>query len=159
MTPYGLDALEALRVEKGYIGVGAEADGRTTPHDVGLGRLLSSRKPCIGAAMLDRPALRSDERLQLVGLVPLDGVSVLHEGAQLLADPDVSAAPAPIGHVSSAAWSVTRDGPIALAMLSGGRSRHGETVHVADPVRGRAPVAARVTEPCFYDPAGEHLRD
>jgi glycine cleavage system aminomethyltransferase T len=50
ITPYGLDALQALRIEKGFIIVGQDTEALTTPFDVGLGGLVSQLKDCVGAA-------------------------------------------------------------------------------------------------------------
>ena len=43
LTPYGLETLDVLRIEKGHISVGREIDGRTTPYDLGLGRMVSDK--------------------------------------------------------------------------------------------------------------------
>jgi sarcosine oxidase subunit alpha len=45
--------------------------------------------------------------------------------------------------------------PIALAMLSAGRSRHGETLHV--PMPGGQSIAVKVVPPVFYDAEGARL--
>ena len=42
---YGTDASHVLRAEKGYIVIGQETDGTTTPADVGLGRMVAMSKP------------------------------------------------------------------------------------------------------------------
>ncbi|MFT5400031.1 MAG: glycine cleavage system aminomethyltransferase T/NADPH-dependent 2,4-dienoyl-CoA reductase, partial [Gammaproteobacteria bacterium] len=68
ITPYGLEALDVLRIEKGHISIGTEIDGRTTPADLGLGKMVSKRKPFIGSSLLQREALQQQDRLQLVGL-------------------------------------------------------------------------------------------
>ena len=47
---YGLEALGALRVEKGHV-TGAELDGRVTIDDAGLGKMASTKKSYIGSAM------------------------------------------------------------------------------------------------------------
>ncbi|MEM8597587.1 MAG: 2Fe-2S iron-sulfur cluster-binding protein, partial [Pseudomonadota bacterium] len=52
-APYGLEALGALRIEKGHV-TAAELDGRTTLADAGLGRMASTKKPFLGAAMMQR---------------------------------------------------------------------------------------------------------
>ena len=49
IMPYGTEAMSTLRIEKGHVVVGAEADGRTTAADLGMGGLVSSAKPCIGS--------------------------------------------------------------------------------------------------------------
>ena len=116
--PYGLEALEFLRIEKGHIVIGAEADGRTTPLDLQLERMLRKAGGFIGEAGLARPALADTDRLQLVGLQSPDGA--IPEGAML-----VTARGAPVaGHVTSAAGRVLGEGGIALALLVGGRARY-----------------------------------
>jgi sarcosine oxidase subunit alpha len=61
-----------------------------------------------------------------------------------------------LGHVTSAAHSATLGHPIALALVSGGLSRQGETLHAADPLRDTV-VPVRVVPPHFFDPEGERL--
>jgi sarcosine oxidase subunit alpha len=59
-----------------------------------------------------------------------------------------------LGHVTSAYWSETLRRPIALAMLSAGRARIGQTLYVPMPDRS---IAVRVTEPVTYDPESSRL--
>ena len=56
LRPYGLEALNVLRIEKGHA-AGGELNGRTTARDLGLERMMSAKKDYIGAAMALRPAL------------------------------------------------------------------------------------------------------
>ena len=56
IVPYGLEALGVLRIEKGHP-AGGELNGQTTARDLGLGRMLSTRKDFIGRALAQRPAL------------------------------------------------------------------------------------------------------
>ena len=148
---YGLEALELLRIEKGHPEVGAEIDGRRTPADLGLQKMLNPRGGYVGAACLARPALQASGRQALVGL-QADGP--IPEGAMLQA-----AAGAPtVGHVSSAGLGLGAGGGVALGLLEGGASRLGETLVASSPTRGRR-VAVRVTSPHHYDPAGERYSD
>jgi sarcosine oxidase subunit alpha len=150
--PYGLEALEYLRIEKGHIVIGAEADGRTTPHDLRLERMLRKSGGYIGAAGLSRPALAAVDRLQLVGLTASGGA--IPEGAML-----VMGDGQPVeGHVTSAARQVLGEESIALALLAGGRARTGETLLAISPTRGQQ-VPVTVTEPIFYDAEGARYRD
>src|SRR5690606_32039734 len=50
LVVYGVEALGALRIEKGHV-AGSEIDGRTTLDDLGLGRMASRKKPYIGAVL------------------------------------------------------------------------------------------------------------
>ena len=54
IMPYGTEAMSTLRIEKGHIVIGAEADGRTTADDLGIGNLVSDAKDCIGRPLLAR---------------------------------------------------------------------------------------------------------
>jgi len=148
---YGLEALELLRIEKGHVEVGAEIDGRRTPGDLGLARMLNPAGGYVGAACLARPALQAAGRHALVGL-EADGP--IPEGAMLVA----RAGAPPEGHVSSAGLRLTGDGGVALGLLAGGLDRRGERLLATSPTRGRS-VAVTVVEPHFHDPAGDRYRD
>ncbi len=152
---YGTEAMHVLRAEKGFIIVGQETDGTVTPDDAGLSWAVGQAKPdFVGKRSLARPDMTAPGRKQLVGLLPLDRLTVPEEGAQVVPGPD----PLPYsaeGHVTSAYWSEAAGGPIALALVKDGRARRGETVHVTG-ARG-ATVPCTVTEPVFFDPKGERL--
>lgn len=156
IAPYGTEAMSTLRIEKGHVVIGPEADGRTTADDLGMGRLVSPAKWCVGKPLTDRPALRAPDRWQLVGLTALDGAS-MPRAAKLVADPD-RAPPNPIeGHVTSSCRSPNLDAWIALALLANGRARHGETLWAVSPL-ANARARVEVGPPCFIDPDGERLR-
>jgi len=145
-----------LRIEKGHVVVGAEADGRTTADDLGMGKLVNAAKWCIGKPLLNRPALVAAGRWQLVGLTALDGAE-MPRAAKLVADPE-SPAPNPmLGHVTAWCWSPNLNAWIALALLADGRARHGETLWAVAPL-ANAKVRVRVDPPCFIDPEGQRLR-
>lgn len=59
-----------------------------------------------------------------------------------------------LGHVTSAYRSEALGRSIALALVSGGRARIGEMLHV--PMPGGS-IAVKVSEPIFFDPKGERL--
>ena len=156
ITPYGTEAMGVLRIEKGHI-AGPEIDGRTTPADLGLDALVSRTKDFIGRRSLTRSALVDSARRQLVGLVAADGRSAIPRGAQLVSDPT---APAPVdihGHVTSCCWSPALEKSIALALLSGGRARHGEVLWASAPLSGES-VQVVVGSPAFFDPEGKRVR-
>jgi heterotetrameric sarcosine oxidase alpha subunit len=155
LAPYGTEAMAAMRIEKGHV-AGAEINGQTTPADLGLARLVSARKHFVGRRMLERPALADAARPSLVGLVPVDGVTPIPAGAQLVDDPNVPPPVPMLGHVTSPTFSPALGHPIALALLTGGTARKGETVIAAAPLDGSA-VPARIVDPVFYDPAGERV--
>ena len=143
IMPYGTEAMHVLRAEKGYIIVGQETDGTVTPWDIGVP--VGRQRDFVGKRSLTRVDMVHADRKQLVGLMAPE---VLEEGAQL-----VAGGPS-LGHVTSAYWSETLQRPIALALLSGGWARMGQILHV--PMADRT-IAVRVTDPVFYDEAGERL--
>jgi sarcosine oxidase subunit alpha len=150
VTPYGLDALHTLRIEKGYIVVGQDTEALTTPYDAGLGWMVSSKKDFVGRRSLERHAEERDHRPQLVGIATLNASDVLVEGAALIAS-SAGLPQAMEGHVTSARVSTTFDGSVGLALVRGGRLRHGETLH-ASWTDGTVPV--RLVDPVHYDAAG-----
>jgi len=155
LMPYGTEAMSTLRIEKGHVVVGAEADGRTTADDLGMGKLVSPAKWCIGKPLLDRAALKAADRWQLVGLTALDGA--MPRAAKIVADP-ARAAPNPmLGHVTSWCWSPNLDAWIALALVANGRARHGETLWAVSPLAD-AKVRVKVGPSCLIDPDGARLR-
>jgi glycine cleavage system aminomethyltransferase T/NADPH-dependent 2,4-dienoyl-CoA reductase/sulfur reductase-like enzyme len=156
LMPYGTEAMGTLRIEKGHIVVGPEADGRTTADDLGLGKLVSARKWCIGKPMLDRPALREAGRWQLVGLTALDGAA-MPRAAKVVADPDRPAPNPMLGHVTSWCYSPNLGKWIALALVADGRARHGETLWAVSPLAG-VRVRVEVGPAVFIDPEGARLR-
>jgi sarcosine oxidase subunit alpha len=154
VVPYGLEALGTLRIEKGHV-TGAEIDGRTTVHDLGLEKMFSSKKDFVGKALALRPALTDPERKQLVGLKSLDGKPV-NGGAQLTSGADAKAPGRSQGHITAMCFSPVMETYIALGLLERGRQRHGETLYAADPLRG-SHGAVEVVDPCFYDKDGSRL--
>ena len=156
IMPYGTEAMNTLRVEKGHVVIGAEIDGRTTAADLGMDKLVSRAKWCIGQPLLAREALNAPHRWQLVGLTALDG-AVLPRGGKLV-ETAHRAPPNPmLGHVTSWCYSPHVGAWIGLALLARGRERHGHTLWAVSPLADTA-VQVRVGPACVIDPAGERLR-
>ncbi len=155
ITPYGTEAMHVLRAEKGYIIVGQETDGTVTPDDAGLSWAIGKTKPdFVGKRSLQRPAMASADRKQLVGLYTSDPQVVLEEGSQIMPSAGQRAPARPIGHVTSSYHSATLGRSIALALVSGGRARMGETLYVQT---AGSDIPVKVTSPVFYDPEGARL--
>ncbi len=153
LTAYGTEAMHVLRAEKGFIIVGQETDGTVTPDDLGLSWAIGRTKPdFVGKRSLARASMAAPDRKQLVGLLTDRPDLVLQEGVQILALRDQPVPRRPIGHVTSSYWSATLGRSIALAMVSAGRARVGETLYAAT-LQGDAPV--KVTAPVFHDPKSE----
>jgi sarcosine oxidase subunit alpha len=156
ITPFGTETMHILRAEKGFIIAGQETDGTVTPVDLGLDGMVSKHKDFLGKRSLSRPDTLREDRKQLVGLLTEDPHQVLPEGGQIVAELKSKPPMKMIGHVTSSYFSANLDRSIALALVKGGRSRHGETVHV--PLENKV-VSARIGPPQFYDLEGERMRD
>lgn len=152
---YGTEAMHVLRAEKGLIIVGQETDGSVTLDDLGLTWAIGKNKrDFVGKRSLTRPDMVKPDRKQLVGLITEDPKIVLEEGAQVTREADPPKGTPALGHVTSAYWSDAAGRSIALALVSGGRARTGETLYVPMPDKS---IAVTVTSPVFYDPKGERL--
>lgn len=153
VTPYGTETMHVLRAEKGFPIVGQDTDGTITPNDLGMAWVVSKKKPdFVGKRSFARADSSRPDRKHLVGLLPVDGASLLAEGAQLVAAGAIPAPPVPmLGHVTSSYRSAALGRPFALALVTGGRERVGTRLQaVAD---GRV-VEVDVVEPVLYDPQG-----
>jgi sarcosine oxidase subunit alpha len=154
VTPYGLEAMSVMRIEKGHVGAG-ELTGRTTARDLGLNRLLATNKEFIGRAMSTRPGLLDPARPTLAGFRAV-GDFELTAGARLLNQGATARAPNDQGYMTSVAYSPSLGTWIGLGLIRGGVNRRGELVKTVDFVRGRD-CLVEVTPPCFFDPKGERI--
>ncbi len=156
LEPYGTEALHVLRAEKGYIVVGDETDGTTTPIDVGLDGLVSKKKAdFIGKRSLEQSYLKGPNRKQLVGLLTEDPNEVLPDGAYAVRQVKDRPPMEMIGQVTSSYKSPTLGRSIAMALIENGRSKMGETISF--PLPGGKTVRALITDTVFYDKDGTKL--
>ncbi|TDP43394.1 sarcosine oxidase subunit alpha family protein [Zavarzinia compransoris] len=154
-TPYGTEALGVMRIEKGHP-AGNELSGQTTAADLGLGRMLSTKKDFIGRVLAARPGLTDPDRPALVGFRPLDRAKRLRGGAHFLAKGAAPAIENSEGYMTSVAFSPMRGHWIGLGLLARGPQRIGETVIAHDPLRD-GDIEVEVCSPVFYDPEGSRL--
>lgn len=154
IAPFGVEALMAMRIEKGFLHVGSDTDGTTLPQDVGYGSIIAKKSSDFVGR---RSTVRSDglrgDRRQLVGLEVTDDQGALNAGAHVLPG-DAREPRGTDGWVTSALLSPTLGRPIAMALVRQGRSRIGEAVRVWDLGAWRE---ARLVDPRFYDPEGTRL--
>jgi len=151
LRPYGLDALNTLRIEKGHVTT-AELNGNTSADDLGFGRLVKKQGDFVGRTLAQRVALAAPDRLQLVGVRPLDRARRLRNGSQLVAPDSPSTS---LGYVTSSTPSCELEGWVGLALLSAGRQRFGERLIASSAVHGES-TEIEVVSPHFVDP--ENLR-
>jgi sarcosine oxidase subunit alpha len=83
VVPYGLEALSVMRIEKGHA-VASELTGQTTAQNLGMGRMISKKKDCIGNILSEREYMNSDQIWNLVGLQPVDKGMKLDGGSHFI---------------------------------------------------------------------------
>lgn len=152
IRPYGIDALNLMRTEKGYLHIGADTDAMTTPLDLGWGSLIA-KKPgdFVGRGALVLPEYQRPDRLQLVGVVPIEPGGQLLAGAHLVDDSRQRSQ----GFLTSACHSPTLGHAVAMARLEAGSARLGEQLLAFD--QGKV-TRVRIVAPAFYDPENVRLK-
>jgi glycine cleavage system T protein len=141
IRPHGLQALFALRLEKGHVIIGMDTELDTTPRRLGMDWAVNMEKPFfIGRDALARTSALPDQR-RLVGLSMAGPAPP--EGSPIWSGGDV------VGHVTSSFGSPSLGRAVMLGWLK--RAPFPEQVEIA----GRA---AAVAEPPFYDPEGLRAR-
>ena len=154
ITPIGSETNHVLRVEKGFISLGHEVDGKIDPIDLGVGWVMGSRKKdFIGKRAVEINRSSSLPRKELVGLVSDNQATQFAEGAPLVSPGDKKFVE---GHVTASVWSEINNRYVALALLDEGRKRFGKNVRVRNL---KEIEEGQVVHPCFYDPEGNHLRN
>ena len=153
ITAIGSEANHVLRVEKGFLSLGHEADGTTDPYDLGMAWIMSKQKQdYIGKRALEIRRSADKPRRELVGLLTDEPDRLVDENATIT--PGGLKQPSE-GFVTACVWSVSRNRSIALALLQDGRNRIGGKAYIRmkDDV-----IVAEITAPCFHDAEGHRLR-
>ena len=153
LAPYGLEALNTLRIEKGHV-TGAELNGNTSADDLGFQRMLKKHGDFIGRALSQRAGLTAPDRLQLVGVRPLERRHRLRNGSQLVAP---QARTTSLGYVTSSTPSVELDGWVGLALVAGGRQRLGQRLIGTSPVHDEI-TELEIVSPHMLDPENVRVR-
>lgn len=143
LRPYGLEASRVLRLEKGHILIGQDTDALTSPDELGFGWAVSKKKPFfVGKRSLEMRRNKGIDR-KLVGLTfaseadaPGDSCLVLKAGA-------------PVGHITSIAYSPTLARTIALAFVHADDADAGAQVTVR--LRNGRDIQATVAGHAFVD--------
>jgi sarcosine oxidase subunit alpha len=153
--PYGLEALNVLRLEKGHP-VGAELNGQTTAADLGLGGMLSKKKDFVGRVLAQRPALLDPGRETLVGVRPRAAGASLQAGSHLIPAGAPAIAANDRGHITSAVHSATLGHWIGLALLADGAGATGKFFTAVNPLQDTA-TDVEIVSRVFHDPDGTSL--
>ena len=152
---YGMEALGALRIEKGHV-TGAELDGRVTLEDAGFGKMASTKKDFIGHVLRHRPHLKNHkQRQQLVGIYPCDKNDTFNAGAILCDKDNVSGFGE--GWVSAVTYSPALGHWIGIGFARGGQKAwEGEMLVASDPIRGKS-TKVKLVSPHMFDPKGDRM--
>ncbi|TPL34592.1 sarcosine oxidase subunit alpha [Mesorhizobium sp. B2-4-6] len=156
VTPYGTEALGVMRIEKGHV-AGPELNGTTTAGDLGLGKMMSTKKDFIGRVMAGREALVAPYRQVVVGIKPTDKARRLRSGAHIIPKGETPGPDNDQGYVTSVCFSPALDQWIGLGLVERGRERIGEIVRAHDPLRGED-YDVELCNSVFYDPDGGRQR-
>ena len=149
--PYGVDIIEAVRVETGMIVTDYDYEPhRRTPYDLGLDRLvaLDAEGEFMGKDRLRAVAADPPNRFVTIRL-GLEEQALPEYGARVTVDGDEA------GVLTSPATSPTL-GPLGLAILRADTAAPGTTVEVAMP--DGATVSGTVDVLALYDPQKERPR-
>ena len=174
LKPYGLEAMQSLRIEKGLPLYGPDISEQDTPFHVGLGRWVRfDKRDFVGREALLRVQERGLER-RWVGLT-LESEVPASAGAGVYGIADVATfrefvetgaeageqedefmpGERQVGRVTSSAMGHTVGRMLAMAYLDTAHSWPGNNLIVAF---GGRPVPARVAQTPFFDPENARVR-
>lgn len=153
--PYGMEALNVLRIEKGFI-THAEIHGRVTAGDIGMAGMVSAKKDCIGKLAATREGMIDPAREQLVGIRPLQGEEITSGAHLFIPGQDLTRVNTQ-GYLTSVGYSPMYRTYLGLGFAANGRARIGQRIRVIDRLRG-IDVLAEICDPVFFDKAGEKMR-
>ena len=153
---YGTEALGVMRVEKGHAAAN-ELNGQTTARMLGMQRMVSKKKDCIGNVLSERAEMNLEDGLEMMGFKPLNPEEQLAAGAHFLASGAAAEMANDEGWMTSVAYSPMLETSIGLGFIKRGHARVGETVRAWDALRG-TDIPVKIVSPHFYDPEGGLLR-
>lgn len=153
IRPFGLEAQNVLRLEKGHVIIGQESEIRASLHDLGLGFLWYWKKP--EAKTVGAPALRFTEnqkgRMKLIGF-KMDDPSRTPKDGSVIVDSTIR------GYVCTARYSVTLRESIGMGLVDSDLAKQGTRLEIFEPGMGDERVNATVVPRPFYDPEGKRLK-
>ena len=139
---FGARAINAMRMEKGYLHWKADVITEFDPFETGLDRFVTLAKPFVGKAALEERRAKGPTRL-LVSLQVANQKAPAHPGASLMRDGAV------VGTVTSGAWGHRVGMNLAYAFVRPDLAVEGTELTLD--LLG-AMVPARVITPGPYDP-------
>lgn len=155
IQPFGMEAQNCLRAEKGHLIIGTETEQRVTLLDAGMGSLWDHNDTT--SNKVGAPALRACKdqagRMKLVGfrvddrtVHPLDGDIVVN-GEEI------------VGYTCTTRFSETLGWQFGMALVRDSCAIEGSEIRFFQSLGGqRVTYTATVMAPHFYDPEGARLR-
>ncbi|MEM7777160.1 MAG: sarcosine oxidase subunit alpha family protein [Pseudomonadota bacterium] len=156
VVPYGTEALNVMRIEKGHA-AGNEINGQTTARHLGFGAKRPKTSDFIGTVLSKRVGMSLEDDIRLVGFRPIDRSRKLTAGAHFIARGAACTLENDEGWMSSTAYSPTLGHAIGLGFIKRGQQRFGEITRAVDLVRD-TDIEVEIVSPHFVDPDGERLR-
>lgn len=173
LRPYGVAAMQSLRIEKAFPLAGPDIDGEQSPYEVGLHRWIRfDKRDFLGrAALLRRQDMGLQERW--VGMVLDSEIPANHNdpvysvadiatfreryfsGSDAGEQRDAEIPGVQVGRVTSSAKGHSVGKMLALGYVNASHSWPGARMII---VVGGRPVVATVTTTPFFDPQGSRLR-
>lgn len=155
IRPFGMEAQNCLRAEKGHVIVGTESEQRVTLTDIGMGFLWARQDTAskkVGAPAL-RACARQAGRMKLVGfrssdsgVSPLDG-DIVVDGGEI------------VGYACTTRFSETLGWQYGMALLDEPYTQEGSEINFYQGLgQDSKRYTATVIPPHFYDPEGRRLR-
>jgi sarcosine oxidase subunit alpha len=153
IQPFGLEAQNVLRLEKGHVIIGQETEIRTTLHDLGMGFLWCRKKPNtkkVGSRALTFTE-QQEGRMKLVGFKMEDPARPAKDGALVVND-EIR------GHVCTSRYSFTLKESIGLALVESALAKISTPLEIFEDNMGDQRLYARVVPTPFYDPEGKRMK-
>ncbi len=149
LLPYGFDALDSLRYEKGYIFYGLEITEKNNPFECGLEKWIAFDKgDFIGSEALLKIRNTGAER-KLIGL-EVTGDSIMKAARQVKAKGNKS-----VGETVVGFWGLTLGKNLAWAFVDSEYAREGDDVTIG----GReTETKAKLVSIRYYDPTGKRMK-
>ncbi len=148
IKPFGMRAVESMRIEKGYRHWKADLITEYNPYESSLERFVKMDKEFIG-----KPALQkmhnSGPRQTFVTLEVTTDTAVAHPGDSVISDGAV------VGTITSAAWGYRSGKNLAMAFINPDLATEGSAMSVE--IVGQV-FPAVVGASCQYDPQNDRVR-
>lgn len=145
----GYQALDSLRIEKGFVHVGHDVGPSDDPFTAGLGHVVKLEKEFVGVEAT-RMAKESPRPRQLVSLKLHEPEPILLHGESVIVDGRI------VGAVMSGAYAHTLGAAAGLAMVESSVISDEESTVQVD-LAGLV-VKGTISARAFYDPSGSRMR-